>query len=764
MASKKKIEVDVDIEVNSEPSLKQLRELKKQLKETAAGSAEFNKLVAQIRDVEDALEESKVGAEDWAGSLEKAGGPLGLLGKGIRQAEITFSSFNTALKASVIGLVVAAIGGLVAAFSQSEAAQKKLQPIFIAFEKILGGIFRAMEPLLDIFIELAMTALPYITKGIGMFYSGLFGLFTFIKNVGQGVINILKGIFTLDFEQAQVGFDQLKNSVSDAAGAAQEAYKRFTDGTKELTKTEKEELEKRNAAKKANQDEQDKRNKEALEKQKKNLDAQIQLEVNKDNTSKENLKKLLDERMRLEMAGQNMTEAEKELLRQEYAKKLDDALKEDENKRQENEKKKLERRSRELDALIQLEIDKTNTSTAELQTLLDQRMNIELQNVELTEAEKNVIRAKYAKQLADAIKSDEDKRKKDRQDALANELGVVSNDTQRQLELYRQFQAEVLASEQYTAGEKLRIITETNQKILALQEERFVKERLQDEINFQQGELTQINLLQQEKTRLDQQAANYLDLKNKKQINDTQYLQFIKANNQAQMNVDKSLLDAKMANFQAVSQLLSATASLVGEQTKAGKALAIASATIDTYVSANKVLADPTPMPTVLRFALAAAAIVRGLVSVKKIVDTKLPVSGGGTAGTPGGQPANQPPQVINVAARRMATGGFVSGPGTSTSDSIPALLSDGEFVVNARSTQLFKPLLTAINDAGALPQFAVGGMVNKQNQPQQDNSARIAEVIQQTFQNQPIRTFVTATDISNQQQFDRVIKSRSLI
>jgi len=134
-----------------------------------------------------------------------------------------------------------------------------------------------------------------------MFYSGLFGLFTFIKNVGQGVINILKGIFTLDFEQAQVGFDQLKNSVADAAGAAQDAYKRFTDGTQELTKTEKEEIEKRNAAKKAEQDERDKKAKEALEKQKKNLDAQIQLEVNKDNTSKENLKKLLDERMNLEM-------------------------------------------------------------------------------------------------------------------------------------------------------------------------------------------------------------------------------------------------------------------------------------------------------------------------------------------------------------------------------------------------------------------------------------------------------------------------------
>jgi len=762
--AKKKIEVDVDIDVNAEPSLKQLRELKRQLKDTAAGSAEFKKIANEIDDLEDKLKGAKAGAADWIDTLEGAGGPIGLLGRGLNSVKVAFTSFNTALKASVIGLVASAVAGLVAAFASNETAMKKLQPIFIAFEKILGGIFRAFEPVLDIFIEMAMTALPYVTKGIGIFYSGLFGLFSFIKNVGQGVINILRGIFTLDFNMAQKGFDQLKNSVADAAGAATDAYKRFTSGTQELTKTEKEEIEKRNAANKAGQDERDKRAKEALEKQKKNLDAQIQLEINKDNTSKENLKKLLDERMKLEMQSQSMTDAEKELLRQEYAKKLDDALKEDETKRQEDEKKKLERRARELDALIQLEIDKTNTSTSELQALLDQRMNIELQNVELTEAEKNVIRAKYAKQLADAIKSDEDKRKKDRQDALVNELAVVSNDLQKQIELYTQFQQEVLASEQYTAGEKLRIIGETNQKILGLQQQRFAEERLQNEINAQEGDLTQIELLNKEKGILDQEFAFFKDLFDKKKITEIQYLQFVKQNNQAQQNVDKALLDAKMANFQAVSQLLSATASLVGEQTKAGKALAIASATIDTYVAANKVLSDPTPMPTVLRFALAAAAIVRGLVSVKKIVDTKLPVSGGGTAGQPGGQPSNQPPGIINVAAKKMANGGFVSGPGTSTSDSIPALLSDGEFVVNARSTQLFKPLLTAINDAGALPQFAVGGMVKGQNMPQQDNSSKIAEVIQQTFQNQPIRTFVTATDISNQQQFDRVIKSRSLI
>ena len=46
-----------------------------------------------------------------------------------------------------------------------------------------------------------------------------------------------------------------------------------------------------------------------------------------------------------------------------------------------------------------------------------------------------------------------------------------------------------------------------------------------------------------------------------------------------------------------------------------------------------------------------------------------------------------------------FATGGDVSGPGTETSDSIPARLSNHEFVVNAESTQKYKPVLEAIND-----------------------------------------------------------------
>jgi uncharacterized protein (TIGR02594 family) len=62
-----------------------------------------------------------------------------------------------------------------------------------------------------------------------------------------------------------------------------------------------------------------------------------------------------------------------------------------------------------------------------------------------------------------------------------------------------------------------------------------------------------------------------------------------------------------------------------------------------------------------------------------------------------------------------FADGGHVSGPGSSTSDSIPAMLSDGEFVVNAAATRKHRALLERINN-GATPGFASGGAVGGSN------------------------------------------------
>jgi hypothetical protein len=59
---------------------------------------------------------------------------------------------------------------------------------------------------------------------------------------------------------------------------------------------------------------------------------------------------------------------------------------------------------------------------------------------------------------------------------------------------------------------------------------------------------------------------------------------------------------------------------------------------------------------------------------------------------------------------------GRIFGPGTETSDSVPALLSHGEFVVRAASVRKFGEGFFAALNAGFVPQiprFANGGAVS---------------------------------------------------
>jgi len=244
----KKVKVKIDVETNTEGSIAQLKELKKQLKETAAGSEEFKKIYNQIDDLEDKIKSAKATSSDWIDTLESAGGPLGALGGAINKAKVATVSFGAAFKAAGIGLLVSLIGGLVAAFSQTEGSMKKLEPLLIGFEKILGGILEVIQPLLDAFLELALKALPYITSGIGKLYSGFVAFFTLIKEAGTGVGKILKGIFTLDTDVITEGYDQIKGSLSKTLEAYDDGVKRFEEGTKKITKTEKENIKERGDA------------------------------------------------------------------------------------------------------------------------------------------------------------------------------------------------------------------------------------------------------------------------------------------------------------------------------------------------------------------------------------------------------------------------------------------------------------------------------------------------------------------------------------
>jgi hypothetical protein len=103
---------------------------------------------------------------------------------------------------------------------------------------------------------------------------------------------------------------------------------------------------------------------------------------------------------------------------------------------------------------------------------------------------------------------------------------------------------------------------------------------------------------------------------------------------EAKQRIDDAETQAKLENMQATANGLNALSDLIGQQTVAGKILAIASATINTYVGATKALAQGG----FLGIAGAAAVIAAGLASVKKIIATNVP--GRATGGSAGSAPS----------------------------------------------------------------------------------------------------------------------------
>ena len=66
-----------------------------------------------------------------------------------------------------------------------------------------------------------------------------------------------------------------------------------------------------------------------------------------------------------------------------------------------------------------------------------------------------------------------------------------------------------------------------------------------------------------------------------------------------------------------------------------------------------------------------------------------------------------------------MAMGGYITGSGNGTSDSIPAMLSNGEYVVSSKAVQAAgTPMLDRINKMGRggpvydVPAYSMGGRV----------------------------------------------------
>jgi hypothetical protein len=109
------------------------------------------------------------------------------------------------------------------------------------------------------------------------------------------------------------------------------------------------------------------------------------------------------------------------------------------------------------------------------------------------------------------------------------------------------------------------------------------------------------------------------------------------------------------------------------------------------------------------------------------------------------------------------AQGGLVTGPGTGTSDSIDAKLSNGEVVINAKSANAFAPLLDAINQAGGGKAIPYVKKPMSQSAPVSNDYdfGRLEEAIM-SISDRPVETYITEKSVTLSQLKAKKLKDRT--
>ncbi|WP_217939520.1 MULTISPECIES: phage tail tape measure protein [Muribaculaceae] len=151
---------------------------------------------------------------------------------------------------------------------------------------------------------------------------------------------------------------------------------------------------------------------------------------------------------------------------------------------------------------------------------------------------------------------------------------------------------------------------------------------------------------------------------------------------EAQKKTNDVIIKNEQAKAQAMkaitgglTQLLDALGESNSAFAKMSKIITLAQIAIDTGKALSAGIASASSMPFPANLAAIATTVATILANVATAIST--------------------------VKSAKFATGGKVTGPGTGTSDSIPAMLSNGEFVMTAAATRMFEPLLMTMNNIG---------------------------------------------------------------
>ena len=120
----------------------------------------------------------------------------------------------------------------------------------------------------------------------------------------------------------------------------------------------------------------------------------------------------------------------------------------------------------------------------------------------------------------------------------------------------------------------------------------------------------------------------------------------------AKKRIDELEKQSKIETAYQIADITAGISNIIGQETAAGKAIAIASATIDTYLSASTIFKQASKNPiTVVNpaypYLMAAPAVLGGIARVKQIASVSIPRGGGGSGSMPSiSSAAPMPPQL----------------------------------------------------------------------------------------------------------------------
>ena len=708
-ALRKEIQNNIKVESDLRGSLVQLRaalsnltaeydNLSKAERDSAKGKElqeKINAVTKELKGAEEATGRFNRNVGNYENAIKNVFGNNQLVAgiQAVRNGVIGVSKAFDLLKShpviAVISVITALFLKLANSAKNNEEQYVKLQQVLAPLKMAMDGITRVVESIVDVFLSAAQAV------------TGLVGAFLDFIGVGDSINQNSKDYIELEKQKLDLANKERSDLVENAKLSMEASDLRAKSAQKDKYSAE-ERIQFLN---------------EAIDKEKAMADNE------------------------LEQAKQRLEIAKKEAERTKNSKEVNDELAQAEANLY-NVQKEYNTKTRELYSQRSEAQTKLNQEEEQRLQLVQERSDKELAAMRaLRDSENALIKDSFEKQKADINASYDDqiadlKKRMETEENLTTEAKAAMSATIANLEKQRDAElAEVneesirekLEQEAAYIEQRLQLATEGTIQEYSLKAEQLKKEK---EIELSNTKLTaeQKQLIEDSyQKKLDEMTSEYerkkqekamealelelsnrlaaakiagedelqVELENAKKRLDT--LQQLEGESDAefkarQLEAQQEYLDAKeelaqreieieQAKFEAASQITGALSGLfeqLGEDNKAFMILSKTLALAEVAINTGKAISSAV-----------AASATKGIFGIAEAVSLIATII------------TNMTTAIGIINSAKFADGGLVEGPGTGTSDSIPAMLSNGESVMTARATSMFAPLLSAINVAG---------------------------------------------------------------